>query len=224
MFKISPQRVSAALFIALLSFAPLTVIAQETPPQNDSAPMLDLTRQPTAVPSFAAPSSQPSSKPSLSPTAVPASVTTSVPANVPASAPLNRKTSNPASTQNPDRPPRNVPATASATPSAGVQANTAFDNPASTESAESTENAENTESAVEGANIPPDPNVLDNAIHTPIYTRPMGKEPAPLDAPSNTPEKERSAYSILAIVLWTCFLIAAAATGYFLYIRFSDKD
>lgn len=216
MFNISPQRVSAALFIALLSFAPLTVIAQETPPQNDSAPMLDLTRQPTAAPSLATPSSQASLSPTVAPT------------SAQPSAPLNRKTSNPANTQNPGRSPRNAPATASATPSAsGVQANTAFDNPASKESAEGserTENAESTESTVEGANIPPDPNVLDNAIHTPIYTRPMGKEPAPLDAPSNTPEKEHSAYSILAIVLWTCFLIAAAATGYFLYIRFSDKD
>lgn len=88
--------------------------------------------------------------------------------------------------------------------------------------AESNTGQESSE-AVSGADIPPDPNVMDSAVNTPIYTRPLAEAPAPLDAPVDGNDDESSPYGPLAIMLWTCFLAAAAATSYFLYVRFGES-
>jgi hypothetical protein len=224
MFKVSPRRVSATLCLVFLSFVPLASLAQETTqapaqetaPQDDSAPMLDLTNQPTISSSASLASPKPSTRPSTRPSTQPS------PSGSPKTMATPQRSSSPG-VQSTNRPLRSTPAAPSTNPTAPQETVQNQETTAS-EGMENTEKTENAESTSSGAAIPPDPNVLDNAIHTPIYTRPMGKEPAPLDTPSEMPENERSPYSILAIVLWICFIVAAAATGYFLYVRFSDKD
>lgn len=84
-------------------------------------------------------------------------------------------------------------------------------------------NTEQGSDTVSGADIPPDPNVMDSAVNTPIYTRPLAEAPAPLDAPVDGNDDESSPYGPLSIMLWTCFLAAAAATSYFLYVRFGES-
>lgn len=83
---------------------------------------------------------------------------------------------------------------------------------------------QDTESSVENAAIPPDPNVLDSAVNTPIYSMPLNQAPAPLDTPTDENDGDNnSPYNALSIMLWSCFIAAAAATSYFLYIRFGES-
>lgn len=223
MFKVSPRRISAALCLIVVSCLPLASLAQQVDPQNpqqiDTSPMLDLTREPTAAPATTSPtttpqqtSRPPNTRPSVAPTTRPSAVPTTKPSVAATPQPSAVATTRPSA----------VPTTRPSVASTGINPST----PASTEPGENVESAESADnpSAGGGADIPPDPNVLDNAIHTPIYTKPIDQAPAPLDAPSAPVENQRSPYSILSMVLWACFLIAAAATGYFLYVRFSDKD
>lgn len=216
MFKVSPRRISAALCLICLSFFPLVSLAQEmgqqNPQQIDTSPMLDLTQQPTVAPSATLPTS-----PSVVPTTRPSTAATTRPSVAPTTRPSTVPTTIPSAV------PVTKPSAVLANPTPQNSPSQRLNSPESPEPGESTDSAE-TPTSSGGADIPPDPNVLDNAIHTPIYTKPIGKAPAPLDAPSEMPENQRSPYSILSIVLWTCFIIAAAATGYFLYVRFSDKD
>lgn len=214
MFKVHPPQVSAALCFLFLGLASSTAMAQDTPPpetprQNDSAPMLDLTQQPTVAP-VVIPTTAPTVTPTTAPTVEPVK-----PVVVPTVKPV------------PSVKPVPAIPTASAIPKASAPASPiSLPTPqdlALPEDAERTDSSDGSTGGGSGADIPPDPNVLDGSMHTPIYTRPIEKAPPPLDGNSELPE-EQSPYSVLAIVLWSCFVAAAGATGYFLYVRFGDKD